>query len=60
MTCSVTISDVAGNSKVCTSSSVSNIDRVNPTGIISYSTTNWTNQDVEATLSLSEEVQAIV
>ena len=59
MTCSVTISDVAGNSKVCTSSSVSNIDRVNPTGTITYNPASNTNQDVEATLSLSEEVQAI-
>jgi hypothetical protein len=56
-TCSVTISDHAGNTTVCTSNTIGNIDRTPPIGTITYSTTGQTNQSVTVTLTTDEPVQ---
>jgi hypothetical protein len=50
-TCSVMISDYAGNTTLCTSSTVSNIDRIPPTCSIHYSIIAPTNQSVMALLT---------
>jgi len=47
--------DLAGNPGTATAT-VSNIDTTSPTGSVSYSTTEYTNQDVTATLTPSETV----
>jgi hypothetical protein len=48
-----TFVDLAGNTGIATAT-VSNIDKVAPTATVVYSTTNLTNQDVTATITLSE------
>ncbi|MDR0651662.1 MAG: hypothetical protein LBG59_10135 [Candidatus Peribacteria bacterium] len=49
--CDVTIGDHAGNTTLCTSTTVNNIDRTSPTCSIHYNITNPTNQSVIATLT---------
>ena len=45
--------DLAGNSKTETVT-ITNIDKVIPNATVSYSTTDWTNQSVTATINPSE------
>lgn len=35
---------------------MTNIDKIAPTGTVSYSTTAWTNQDVTMTLATNEDI----
>jgi hypothetical protein len=51
ITCSVPISDRAGNQVTCTSSTVSTIDRIPPTCSVMYSAIAPTNQPVMVTLT---------
>lgn len=50
--------DSAGNESSI-KATVSNIDKVPPTGYIVYSYTGWTNKDVTATLAASDDVNKV-
>ena len=61
LSCSITITDNAGNSTWCTSDIVTRIDRVAPTcDTIEYSTQELTNQEVRATLTWCSETGIVV
>lgn len=55
--CTIVIEDVVGNSSTCTSSTVTHIDTTAPTGVITYSMTDWTNSPVTMTLTTNDPIQ---
>lgn len=55
----ITIKDIAGNESIITTIRINNIDKVNPTIKIEYSTTEKTDKDVVITITSDEVIKGI-